>query len=452
MRQWNVFHRVSVFLPLALIIALGIAGWIILSGYATSSIDRLARDNAHKHVEVAIKVEKNQLVKTFQNVASWDQFHDKSMRTHDVQWIDDHIGPRLYHERNINLSFVMDGNDNPVVSFLDGKRVDLKDFFKAEELSGLLGRTRHNVDVETPGIEYIAIQGQPYLLAVGLLMPEDRTAPANDGSVLGLGIRLDARWAASLSEIFQLDGLQLSDIEERDAKYGDTSGPLLLNNLAGQPVVAFSWPQPTPARDVQVSLQPYLIAITTILIALVFMVFYIEIQSHREREELLHKIASEDHVTGINNRREFFTMAERELARASRDGRPTHLLLLDIDQFKKINDVLGHATGDRLLSLVGEELKDQLRPFDVVARYGGDEFVILLVDASREQSYSLAERLRGRIAELSTQSEGSGLRFTASIGIAEFRENDTIESLVERADNAVDTAKHGGRNRTEFAT
>lgn len=132
-----------------------------------------------------------------------------------------------------------------------------------------------------------------------------------------------------------------------------------------------------------------------------------------------------------------------EIERCERSGRTLCVLVIDVDQFKDVNDRFGHATGDRLLARVFEVARDALRRSDVLARFGGDEFVALLSDTDVDTARQVAERLRALIAEIRS---GDGLTVTVSIGLSEFASGDDFAALFERADRALYEAKRAGRN------
>jgi diguanylate cyclase (GGDEF)-like protein len=153
-----------------------------------------------------------------------------------------------------------------------------------------------------------------------------------------------------------------------------------------------------------------------------------------------------DPLTGLGNRRWMADMFEREVTRAELDSRPLCLMMIDIDHFKQFNDRYGHICGDRALVAVGAALREYLRPTDLIARFGGDEFAVLLPSLELEQALQTAERLRQRIAAVSPESLSDAI--TVSIGITSRLLDDDVSSLLHRADAALYDAKALGRNRT----
>lgn len=159
-------------------------------------------------------------------------------------------------------------------------------------------------------------------------------------------------------------------------------------------------------------------------------------------------MCGQDPLTGLANRREFLVLAAEERRRAHQHGEPVALLLLDIDHFKQVNDLYGHSAGDAALRALGRLLRRHLRPFDLVGRYGGEEFVILLSGASQQGALTAAERLRALIAGTPFDHQGI-VRLTASIGVisSDPPEEIPLSALLASADRALYRAKHSGRNQ-----
>jgi two-component system cell cycle response regulator len=162
------------------------------------------------------------------------------------------------------------------------------------------------------------------------------------------------------------------------------------------------------------------------------------------------RLAATDTLTGIMNRRAFIDAMSRERSRGERHGIPTSLLLLDVDHFKKVNDTKGHAAGDAVLKGVAAVLTRIARKSDIVARWGGEEFVVALTQTGETGARIAAERVRRAIAEEKMPlPEGGTLQVTASIGVASASADWALDDLVARADVAMYAAKSRGRNRVE---
>ncbi len=172
------------------------------------------------------------------------------------------------------------------------------------------------------------------------------------------------------------------------------------------------------------------------------------IEEARLREEL-GTLARTDSLTGLLNRRVFDRRLEEEHRRAQRYGKPYALTLIDIDHFKRVNDSYGHPAGDEVLRAIGQLLARQFRDVDTVARFGGEEFAVIMPEISGAAATPVAERLRGTVAATPFRlPDGREIGVTVSIGVACFPDcADSMQAVVDRADQALYTAKEAGRNR-----
>jgi diguanylate cyclase (GGDEF)-like protein len=157
-----------------------------------------------------------------------------------------------------------------------------------------------------------------------------------------------------------------------------------------------------------------------------------------------------DALTGLGNRHWMSEMFEREIRRSLQAGTTACLLMLDIDKFKEFNDHYGHIAGDRVISSVARALRDNLRPTDLIARFGGDEFSALLPGIPLDIAFETAERIRQRTQEVSPASLPTPV--TVSIGVTELCQQDDVNKFIHRADSAMYAAKAMGRNRVQTAT
>lgn len=168
----------------------------------------------------------------------------------------------------------------------------------------------------------------------------------------------------------------------------------------------------------------------------------------REYAKEMERLAISDPLTGAANRRHFFNMAQKELKRAKRYEKNVALIMMDIDFFKKINDTFGHQAGDEALKAFVDCCRSLIRESDLLARFGGEEFCLLLPETDIRQAGQLAERLRGSLGYLRVCESGREFGFTVSMGVTSARKmEESIDAAIKRADDALYEAKVSGRNR-----
>ena len=166
-----------------------------------------------------------------------------------------------------------------------------------------------------------------------------------------------------------------------------------------------------------------------------------------QRAHDLQSLAAIDPLTGLYNRRQFETLARAELARCQRYVRPCSFLMIDVDHFKLVNDTFGHEMGDWVLKMVANTLTAARRDADVVARFGGEEFVIMLPETTRDAAAMVAERIRSMVAASALAVGDSRLSLTISVGVGETMAGlPGVEAVLRDADQALYDAKANGRN------
>ncbi|WP_292253166.1 diguanylate cyclase [Marinospirillum sp.] len=169
-----------------------------------------------------------------------------------------------------------------------------------------------------------------------------------------------------------------------------------------------------------------------------------QLEAARRKAEML---ADTDVLTSLNNRRAFFNLGQKTLHLAQRNANPVSLVMFDLDHFKQINDLHGHAAGDLVLQSIAKTAAEQVRASDVLARLGGEEFAILMPQTTLNQAMRLAERLRRRIDQLEITFDGIHLHCTGSFGVSHTAQgNDSLDTLLANADHALYQAKNTGRN------
>lgn len=178
-----------------------------------------------------------------------------------------------------------------------------------------------------------------------------------------------------------------------------------------------------------------------------YLVIFNEITEHEEERKELENIASTDALTGLANRNKFDQIIEQEVELALTSSNPLSIIFVDFDHFKRVNDKFGHETGDEVLKVVAKLLKDSVRKGDLVARWGGEEIVIIMQSSEVNDAVKLAEKMRKKVAEHKFKE---GLVQTISCGVTQYHEGEDVDAFINRADVALYRAKNKGRNRTEY--
>lgn len=174
-----------------------------------------------------------------------------------------------------------------------------------------------------------------------------------------------------------------------------------------------------------------------------------EVEERKQAQAALELLATIDTLTGLANRRYFLELAERAFYQAQRYNRPLSVVMIDVDNFKNINDTFGHAAGDQVLTSIARRMQEVLRRSDILGRYGGDEFVVLLPETGQEGARRMTERLRAAVAQMTEKMGEIDLPVSLSVGVSSsFGMSDiTLDVLLQRADKALYTSKQSGRDR-----
>ena len=177
-----------------------------------------------------------------------------------------------------------------------------------------------------------------------------------------------------------------------------------------------------------------------------------DVTEERKIQQKLEFLATTDSLSGLYNRAEFMNLAQREFAWAKSNNEDLSLLIMDLDNFKIINDTFGHAAGDEMIREMGNIIRTGFRKTDIAGRIGGEEFAVVLKNASLEEAKKVAEQFRETVAGRKVMYGGQEINFTISIGVAATGGNTTdnvkdIEDILKMADDALYKAKAAGRNR-----
>jgi len=209
--------------------------------------------------------------------------------------------------------------------------------------------------------------------------------------------------------------------------------------------------------DALINRSNYIMYSLTLILIIVLLATMLRIRRdvgvRQQYESTLQKMANTDRLTGIYNRRKIEELLILEIDKYKRYKRDSSLFLLDIDHFKKVNDLYGHQAGDKVLKDVVDNCRKALRATDLIGRYGGEEFIVVLPELDHKMAIEVADRVRSAIECSSSTFEKDIINVTISIGIVHFSDMDDLsdESLIKHADKNLYTAKHNGRNQVYYS-
>ncbi len=263
------------------------------------------------------------------------------------------------------------------------------------------------------------------------------------------------RFPDSLDNVFDIETIA----KEKDGLFADKGQQLTFKrdgttiHLATRYIAEFDWYLFVEESERDTLKQVFYtlfinLVICGIVIAIVLTVINMTITAYQAR---LEKLAVTDKLTSAYNRRAFDLLMAQAVKEVKRDGKDLSLILFDIDWFKKVNDSYGHLAGDKVIQDVVNLTRQTLRESDVICRWGGEEFLIILRECNLENGTRMAENIRQKVGAHITTFQKNDIKVTISLGVAQYTGDDTEDSLLSRADKSLYLAKNNGRNRVERA-
>jgi diguanylate cyclase (GGDEF)-like protein len=427
-------------------LAFGIVSATGLMLYARASLDAAARVELAHRVELALAVESDELENLAVEYSYWFEAHQQLVQAPSEAFAEDNIGSYITDHQKIAISLVVDAEGEQTIAFLDGlpAKINVPDMLQAGLASALLDEQQ----VDEPAVALSGVfefERSFYHFAVSSFIDDDEFETA-DGSYLVFARRIDNEFLARMESKFQLTGLRMSSTRTQRENL-----VLSITDPGSRELFVLTWNDPVKSQYLSIGQIGFLLAILGGMSLLAFYIGRSELLSQRRYSDLLLEMAYCDPLTGAPNRRDFFEKGELEVARCIRMKYPLSLLMLDIDEFKQVNDDLGHAVGDEVLIAFVECLNKELRSHDLMGRIGGEEFAIVMPHYSSADVMTTAERVRAAVAQMHNSASAFEQEITVSIGVAEMGAGETLQALMERADQALYLAKNSGRNCCVFA-
>ncbi len=424
-----------------------------LLAWSAREVDHISREKDRAIVFAVLNDSIERIAHSQESSTIWDEAVNKLLeRPADIAWIDDNLGSWFSEYADHDEVYIIDGADHPIYAMRNGKSVAVGQFAGIRKAaapliskvhSGKLPIDRHML---SPGASDLAlVRGVPVISDSGNIVQAVGTEPIHLSVVY-----LDQTFAHQWSRNYKLNAARFSRSPETSD--GEAHVPITAHD--GTVAGYFVWRPFAPGSSVLHMLAPILILAFLIsggALGAISRRLYrktAELETSRAQSEHL---ALHDTLTGLPNRAMFEVRLKKVLARTKRSSGIAAILLIDLDDFKQVNDTFGHPAGDALIKEVAKRLAAQLRDYDTVARLGGDEFAIIISESTDELAVgAISERI---VADLARPFDlmGSQSFIGASIGVA-IAPRDGLEptELIRKADIALYKAKADGRGRHRF--
>lgn len=449
--------------PIALVAALTMMAVGSFVWWSAGRVDESELLRERHLLERAIEQQKEQMTLAQTGVAIWDDTVS-ALEKGDIAWLVDNLGTYHYDAYGYERAIVVDHALNPVMSVIDGGSVPaqtarstigalapLFEPLKSIEAEAHISAFNKKSRAAPPSaLAFAIVEDKPALVGIMPILSYSRTnapAPGTEAYLVTVAF-LDAELASKLASQYRIARPEFVAPTE-PPQQGEAS--LLISAADNRPVAELRWSPERPGTDLLSSATPALLAAFIVGLGIIaFLLRGLHNALHQlrtEREEASHN-ALHDPLTGLGNRALFNSRLPEKLRAMPRGSPRLALLALDLDQFKEVNDTLGHSAGDDLLQQVSQRLANIIEPDHILVRLGGDEFAIIQTGIeSHEEATSLAHTI---IAALSApiRLSDSSAQIGVSIGIVTAPDYAASEAeLMRLADDALYRAKNEGRNR-----
>ena len=426
---------------IVLVLSLSFVGVLAVFYFYFVSLDSLAAENMRQRVMVALDVEAGIQQEILEEYTFWDEAYENCIVNVDKDWISRNIGGYLFDQHNIAFSLAV--NSIGEISYVAAKN----NISKYEQILGsqidiLLQKVSQSSLPTKVVSSFITIGNEFFLVSAGPFISKETELVRSPSCYLIFGTKLDDSYVKEIGKKFKLNSLEFS------ITHGDSNHSLGLFDQEGRLMGYMVWDQIYPSRGVLPFLAVIVCMFYLVTGGICIVVLKRESVNIKEQEEQLYFLATKDYLTGVSNRRHIMELGQQMLTAHQRNLRRLSVLVLDVDNFKTINDKFGHEVGDQALSSFSRICSNVLRSSDLFGRFGGEEFLAVLHDTGVENALEVAERMR-RSVEGQTSKDINLPRFTVSIGVAGDIAGDDFEMIVRRADAALYNAKAKGRDRVE---
>lgn len=451
MTQQSRFSSKNILLALVFLLGTSLLSFFAILSYSITQVNAESRHTIENHLAAVFADKLEHQATLAKDYAYWDDTIQHAYLSQDQHWIDENIGIYLSETFGITDLFIINSADEAVLSLKSGQQ-DQANYLSLNKaaLADLISKARKSGPVPTPVSGMLMINDIPAVVGVAVLTPESNKPLPSPRPLLVVALQMDQNFLQKLSEQYRLKDLRFIPAGQST----EDVSLFTLKNPLGEVLGKLVWHTEKPGTLVLHKVQiPMLI-----VLGLIVLVTTLIIKAFRNTELRLEKAyhdleyhANHDPLTGLANRRLFSELLIQLINSVKREQTRCAMLYLDLDDFKNVNDTHGHQAGDELLVTVAQRLKSCVRESDVIARIGGDEFIVLLMNASsHEDIKAMANKL---IASLThpIKLANHDIQIGASIGITIIPEDGTNpDELLKKSDLALYQGKNQGRNTVNF--
>ena len=417
--------------------------------YTLQVLEQSSQKNLKERIATALDVEQLHLNKILLEYSYWDEAYNKLIKIPnnqiDFEWVNQNIGQYVYDEHAVDIVIVGSSPTQVKLGFFEGEPFE---YDSAELIKHGLGVLINANLQESPSpLHFFKYHNRFYLVGLNEFWDEESSEPVGDGSFILFGKVVSDTFLEKLAALYKLPPLGSVD----DSNLLESNNYLSVVSTYKDDKFYISWPG--------VSLTEYKKAILLIVIFMgalqllfVFYIFKKQNKNQLEQQQALQEMASKDYLTGILNRRAFIEKASEFMDKRSFTKQEFCLMMLDLDDFKIINDTFGHQVGDEVLKRVTETVNSIIKEQDIFARFGGEEFILLLSSCSLDYSKEIADRILKQVEDIEIEGVTNiSKKLSVSIGMSHFQKSSELDNLIAKADKAMYEAKSMGKNQFVIA-
>jgi len=443
--SWKIVFSLIFLLVITLIAILEIVH------YSIESVNEEVRITTENNVKAIIEDKLKQHEKLTKDYAYWDDTIKNAFLSQNHVWIKENIGEYLTDTFNVTDLFIINGDNKAILSLKNGQ-VDKLNYLSINKkvLTKLIVKARESGVIPVPVSGIVKIGDTPAIVGVSVLAPEDNTSLLSPRPLLFLARRLDLNYLQELSKQYRLKDMRFISGGVKES----ATSSIYISNPVNKSLGLLAWQASKPGDLVLARMQFPILLLLVIIILCIAFIIKASRKTTRDLEKAYKDLiftANHDVLTGLANRRLFNELLVQIINTARRDNITCAILYIDLDDFKRINDIYGHKVGDQVLVTIAERIKSSIRESDATARIGGDEFIVLLHSISdNEDIKSTAQKIRTSMTQ-SISIKGVDIQISASIGITLIPNDGTDpDTLMSKADLALYGCKNQGKNRFQF--